>query len=241
MIGSASALFALTTIVVLIAFLFADTPNEPFPRHRWSHDTLTNAVQHREPLVLTHPALDAYVASDRFALSHLCTLVSDELSDVYVAPRSDVLYDDRSRPYANHTELVGAPAYAKVSMSCAEFTLRSRHPQQYRKFVYYSRQLDRDFEPFPTPPLDLSVDDPLVDTDVVHSTNIWVGHNVTAHTHYDATHNIFVQLSGRKRFTLYPPRFIPAMQPYPEAHVHDRQSQVKQQERYNSSPIPTYP
>ena len=36
--------------------------------------------------------------------------------------------------------------------------------------------------------------------------NLWIGrHGITTHTHYDATFNFFVQLQGKKRFTLIPP------------------------------------
>lgn len=36
--------------------------------------------------------------------------------------------------------------------------------------------------------------------------NLWVGRaGIVTHTHYDCTYNFFVQLQGRKRFTLFPP------------------------------------
>jgi hypothetical protein len=36
--------------------------------------------------------------------------------------------------------------------------------------------------------------------------NLWVGRaGIITSTHYDATYNFFVQLQGRKRFTLFPP------------------------------------
>lgn len=36
--------------------------------------------------------------------------------------------------------------------------------------------------------------------------NLWIGRRgITTHTHYDATFNFFVQLQGKKRFTLIPP------------------------------------
>ena len=36
--------------------------------------------------------------------------------------------------------------------------------------------------------------------------NLWIGRKgLITHTHYDCTYNFFVQLRGRKKFTLFPP------------------------------------
>lgn len=59
------------------------------------------------------------------------------------------------------------------------------------------------------------------------SINIWMGQpHVIAHCHYDAYHNFFAQLYGRKRFTLFRPTEWPGLYPYPFLHPSHAQAQV---------------
>lgn len=57
--------------------------------------------------------------------------------------------------------------------------------------------------------------------------NLWLGRKgiVTA-THYDASHNFFFQLHGRKRFTLMPPNASNWLREYPCLHPHIHHSQI---------------
>lgn len=56
-------------------------------------------------------------------------------------------------------------------------------------------------------------------------TNIWIGRRgIVTSTHYDATYNFFIQLQGKKRFTLIPP--TESMYLYPCLHPHYGHSQV---------------
>lgn len=60
----------------------------------------------------------------------------------------------------------------------------------------------------------------------VLTSNIWVGPpNVTAHTHYDSMHNIYVQLIGRKTFFLNRPEDLTTARLHPRLHPSYRQSQ----------------
>jgi poly-D-alanine transfer protein DltD len=57
--------------------------------------------------------------------------------------------------------------------------------------------------------------------------NFWMGsRGVTAHTHYDSSHNFFAQLYGKKKFILSPPSAYPKLYLYPSLHPSTRQSQV---------------
>lgn len=57
--------------------------------------------------------------------------------------------------------------------------------------------------------------------------SIWMGHaGVTAHTHYDRSHNFFVQIYGTKRFILFPPSQAESLYLYPALHPHYHQSQI---------------
>eukprot|EP00475_Leptophrys_vorax_P006909 TRINITY_DN14322_c0_g1_i1.p1 TRINITY_DN14322_c0_g1~~TRINITY_DN14322_c0_g1_i1.p1 ORF type:complete len:468 (-),score=109.62 TRINITY_DN14322_c0_g1_i1:22-1425(-) len=56
---------------------------------------------------------------------------------------------------------------------------------------------------------------------------LWMGSkNVTAHTHYDMVHNVFIQLYGKKKFTLFRHEDIGGMYVFPRVHPQVRQSQI---------------
>jgi len=56
---------------------------------------------------------------------------------------------------------------------------------------------------------------------------VWLSHpRVTAHAHYDKSHNFIVHILGVKRIFLWPPSMHTALYPYPHAHPMERQSQV---------------
>lgn len=60
-----------------------------------------------------------------------------------------------------------------------------------------------------------------------NSVNVWMGcQGVTTHTHYDVSHNLYVQLYGRKRFVLFPPGAASAVYLFPKSHPSHRSSQV---------------
>jgi hypothetical protein len=48
----------------------------------------------------------------------------------------------------------------------------------------------------------------------------------TSPLHYDQLHNLFLQLAGAKRFTLFPPAAAPYLLPHPVGHPLDRRSQL---------------
>jgi hypothetical protein len=65
---------------------------------------------------------------------------------------------------------------------------------------------------------------------------LWIGSNgVTAQTHYDAAHNLYVQVHGRKTFLLSPPSDYDVLHVYPNLHPHSRQSQWDLQTKHRSS------
>ena len=66
---------------------------------------------------------------------------------------------------------------------------------------------------------------PVQDTDP--ALFLWMGKaGVATNAHWDDVHNFFVQISGRKRFLLFPPSATPLMYPYPKLHPSSRQSQI---------------
>ena len=55
-------------------------------------------------------------------------------------------------------------------------------------------------------------------------------HTVT-HAHYDTSHNLFVQVTGRKHFTLWPPAAHAPLRLYPTRHSLHRQSALSEPPR----------
>ena len=61
----------------------------------------------------------------------------------------------------------------------------------------------------------------------VAESNLWAGvGGVSSPLHYDAAHNIYCQLVGRKRFLLLPPEETSSLYAYPRLHPSTRQSQI---------------
>lgn len=58
--------------------------------------------------------------------------------------------------------------------------------------------------------------------------NLWVGtrQGLSTPCHYDAAHNLYLQLSGRKRFVLYPPSAWTRLYLFPRMHPSWRMTQV---------------
>eukprot|EP00941_MAST-03F_sp_MAST-3F-sp1_P001168 g1168.t1 len=61
----------------------------------------------------------------------------------------------------------------------------------------------------------------------IYEVNVWAGTpGVTTPAHYDVTNNFYVQVSGRKRFVLFPPADSNVLYLHPRIHPAGRQSQV---------------
>jgi hypothetical protein len=70
---------------------------------------------------------------------------------------------------------------------------------------------------------------------------IWMGDaGVIANTHYDRSHNVFIQLSGRKLWTLYPPTDWFAMYLFPSIHPSYHQSQVGNLNQVDTTLFPLF-
>lgn len=104
-------------------------------------------------------------------------------------------------------------------------------------FVYYSGKLEwwgggvsGDVEPHA--PLELRLVRYLTDsgresTESLSEVMVWTGgEGVTANAHYDRSHNMFVQVVGRKAWTLFPPTQWRSLYLFPALHPSYHQSQV---------------
>eukprot|EP01125_Pyxidicula_operculata_P021363 TRINITY_DN8188_c0_g1_i1.p1 TRINITY_DN8188_c0_g1~~TRINITY_DN8188_c0_g1_i1.p1 ORF type:complete len:482 (-),score=72.37 TRINITY_DN8188_c0_g1_i1:170-1615(-) len=61
----------------------------------------------------------------------------------------------------------------------------------------------------------------------IWETNVWVGNQyMTTPAHYDVLHNFYVQISGYKRFVLFPPTESSKLYLFPRLHPSTRMSQI---------------
>jgi len=68
--------------------------------------------------------------------------------------------------------------------------------------------------------------------------NAWISSKgVIASCHYDMYHNFFVQVSGRKRFTLFPPSDWHNLQVFPISHPSHRQCQVNMLDPHDTAEL----
>ena len=78
--------------------------------------------------------------------------------------------------------------------------------------------------------------------DGVHVPMLWMSHpEVCAQPHYDRSHNLFVQLSGRKRVLLFPPAYGRFMYPYPSLHSARRMSMIPFKDEIDEFPPRLFP
>jgi hypothetical protein len=142
------------------------------------------------------------------------------------------------RPYGIYGS---STLHKKVSMSTRLFIKKSNvstggSTSKSKKFYYYSRKLSEspkleeivDRDTGPRAFLDMSpVDYP--------DAHFWMGgKNITASTHYDRSHNLFVQCVGAKQFILWEPLAWKDLALHPFYHPRDRQSQMVYREHGES-------
>lgn len=147
------------------------------------------------------------------------------LRGVKISPNATILYFNGKENHAL-AGISGIPAeepYTVAEMTTSNFFERIADDND-PMYYYFSNNINlvkrgllKDISPL----------DPLVVRKEGKTINLWIGKpGVTAHAHYDATHNFFVQLFGRKRFLLFPPREHIYLYLYPRHHPYFRQSQV---------------
>lgn len=115
----------------------------------------------------------------------------------------------------------------KINTTIPEI-LQWNHPQkrsQTGPYMYYSQDISTLRKQFPDVIGYVQPIKPLILSEDHVQVNLWVGREgLVTHTHYDCTYNFFVQLQGRKRFTLFPPTQLLYL--YPCLHPHYGHSQV---------------
>jgi len=200
----------------------------------------------REPIVLRNTIVDTWRARSTWCPEYFINKNKQQRFKVNRSRQSSTfVYFDSQRPMSLLEEVQWRPPSEEVMMTMEELflSLRSNEQNSLSKesigknnssetFYYFSgdifgfsAEMIEDLSPF-----DYLVEIMPSDRDLSKDSailTVWIGGGgTTTHTHYDAFHNFFVQLYGRKRFLLFPPSAHSLLYLYPNAHPSYRQSQL---------------
>jgi hypothetical protein len=192
----------------------------------------------RQPVVFSDSPAERWAARRKWTPEYLRNnvpkLENVQLSAASAGRPSPVYEYFNAAPMAAlATQLNPAPrAFERVNMTAHEFfavCLNDSDP----RFVYYAGNLGGGNAPVLldlSPPSDFHLDALAARIEPRREPVffVWVGkRGVTAHAHIDADFNLYVQLFGRKRFVLFPPRAaFEFLFPYPKLHPSNGQSQI---------------
>lgn len=183
----------------------------------------TQALEKEEPLIIKNSIVTQWPARKLWSPKYLQSKLA-KLNGIYEnSNRWFGPYYDTSKPLSSYTRRINSYR-TDVSLTGKEFFERLQNPAPGR-FHYLTSDIDHlgEWAIYDVYPLD-----ELLSPNPSHSSiNVWIGQpNVIAHCHYDGYHNFYVQLYGRKKFTLFSPTQWPGLYPYPFLHPSHAQSQV---------------
>jgi hypothetical protein len=200
----------------------AEKRGEPF-----YHDLYPQYFPHPNRIVQQIPA--AHKFNEEYLIKY-----SKPFQNVYKHSDKIFIYFDEDKPLMDrliqHEKKSGHQHYnVKESMDTREFfeKLKKENEQNTDQgpFYYFSHEIKHlgkhivdDIESFT---------ENLMVTERGKKVNIWIGgRGSTAQGHYDATHNMYVQLRGSKKFKLFEPAAWRYLYLYPALHPYHRQVQI---------------
>lgn len=175
------------------------------------------------PVVLRGSVVQTWPAFEKWTVEFLARQLPQVTAYVRPTPEFITWHDDK--PLAPHVRPPGG-SWQEHNMMVNVSTHTVLHGSSEPPFHYFSDEiLKLQGAGFTSLVKDLQPLRPLAPTETGLQVNLWFGAApVQTYTHYDASHNAFAQLHGRKRFTLFPPDA--AMYPWPCLHPHIGHSQV---------------
>lgn len=201
-----------------------------------SRDVAKALRKYRIPVVLKDTGVTMWHARNSWNPKYLIRQLqfdkSNKNNSPFVLPdvrnRSGPLFFARStRPDLFNVTLLHEPNetgrdYTIQNMDIKTFFMPQN--EERKRYYYYSGMLDW------WPPKLRQEVEPLhfleLDPDVSVA-SVWLAHpHVTAQCHLDRSYNLFVNLYGRKRWTLFPPEKWQALYVHPHLHPNYHQSQV---------------
>jgi len=204
-------------------------PGLEVPRWRMSDNNKPFAnkiLQYGKPIVIENSFIQHWKAASKWNPGYLKNKVK-QLTKVYKNsyPYFGPYYDT-TRPLSQWTSPSNRYA-SNVTISSSKFFnhISDESSSDPKHFLYYSGEIERfgkwaldDISPY------ADLISPMPESS---SINVWIGQKgVIAHCHYDGYHNFYVQLRGRKKFTLFPPSSWAHLQVFPFLHPSHAQCQV---------------
>ena len=175
------------------------------------------------PVVIKNSVTVTWPAYKKWNPSYLSKKISSlkgvyENSNRWFGP-----YYDKSKPLT-HLSTKKNSYRTNLVLKGPEFFQLLEHPKN-NSHVYFTGDID-DLGPWAWE--DVQPIEELLSLNPKHSSiNVWMGQpHVIAHCHYDGYHNLYAQLYGRKRFTMFRPTEWPGIYPYPFLHPSHAQAQV---------------
>jgi len=178
-------------------------------------------VKQRKPVVLSGTQASSWGAM-KWTFDDLATRVSGPLQ--FRASNSPVF--TLAAPASNATIEMGEADSVTFNSTLADFKNKAGS----QPFLYHSGLLSHwgdDLLAEVSPFTAFELPEVLNNGSAPSSAVVWIGHaGVTAQTHHDKSHNIHVQIVGKKRWRLFAPDDFSKLYPFPNKHRSSRQSQL---------------
>jgi hypothetical protein len=222
---------------------------QEIPVKPWSSENLQQAIAQRKPVLFKNVSIVAnWPASRKWDFEYLQKYIPI-LPNSYRGNHSFFVYYNykTTADYINKsTTEMGIPMrnifeFGPIrSSEFFEICNNWRDP----RYVYFSGKLSyiaKEADNF-NPILndlnlnELTIQDPLVSEKAEEDALLWLGKGgIIADSHVDGEHNLYVQLKGKKRFTISPPEEHIRCKLFPSMHPHGRHCQKEQDVPRSSS------
>lgn len=198
------------------------------PRYTWNSKEAFERIKKNEPVVLTECPL-CYPSGLNWTLDNIAKLIKEDFPcDVYVSDTKRFTYWDQSK---NTSAYKFKPPTSKVTMTFKEFVANSQieNPD---KYMYLQQalvsemgpELLQEFQKFSLPTAVIFKQ--LGNWDEMTSNMMLCGkEGFISSVHFDEQHNLFAQLTGRKRVRLFSPYNWHRLYVFPNGHACDRHAQ----------------
>ena len=204
---SLSPLFTLRDVVVGKLTVLKWSPDEGFTE---------KCVKKKRPIVLKNSVVKTWPAVVKWNFTYLAENMGRDILPLVKCTNNFLTFDpDKSAPLKLNISL----PFTEVNMTTSTFFACVQEPGSCPdglKGHYYFGSVPESLQP------DLKPDRMLFHTSRDHKANkqfMWISSaGMITHAHFDQDFNFFVQLIGRKRFTLWPPSQHELMYPYPRVH-----------------------
>lgn len=208
---------------------------------RWEHNKpfIEELVDGGEPMLLQGTVVEAWPALGKWNMSYLSRHMDTDVLE-HVKCTNDFLTFDPDRRAPLKLDLPLSYTLANFSSShffqCVQSAAAGACSDGYKGHYYFGQvpeSLKKDVIP----------DRFLYNTEkdrLAAKQFMWVSSaGMITHTHFDQDYNVFVQLVGRKRFTLWPPVQHELLYTYPRVHPMWHKSRVNQRD-VDSAQFPAF-